>query len=924
MDFDDYDEKYGAEGGPDLEEYQYDTRTGQYVKGLASYKDLSRLQKEGRRRRLYLGTTAVGGKIGEIMQRLEKRVFKTANVSEIYDNDIDVLIEEIESENRLPNFDVISKEILNYDLKVIPFIYYTNPKLLLLALYYRKFGKFKNFDEYYALNEYLRDSVITKWDICRYAMYLDKILDKKLYQGEIMQSTPKVDNFLDIYRSEKIKITTVKDKSNLSENFPDIFISGYPRFCQYQPSIIKSKDIEEYKNYLEFPENNFLACTHKKYPYIGMKENYLDNSEEHPLLPCCYTKPSETKDESVVTIDPNKPVGNKTIYSINGVPRFAFLPEDLLLLFKLIDINTFQQELTYLRQSVDKSPISSLLCLTSIFPDISLNKAKKEIKKLVNSNIGSTTFINSNNIDYILDNDNFLDATQFIPIYERVFKCNIILFCLNKQETDGSICSQKYKVKIFSNIQNDLPFIFLFESMGSVVDKYKYPQYEYIVRGKVQKNKVTTIVDDVYLMNDKDEDMLKSLLDVYKNIFPIEKFQLKFRNKVIYQKYDYNGFIRMLLFDNGLSCLVDPIQPIDINNKNIQEDFNIDSSVHTYDNIIKFMNEEKMKHIEKYIINNKVYGLVGYKKINKNKAIKIYIPICSGYKENDLPVYSINKSSICPKNLICSNTELINDDKNSYIQKYIYLSQVSRCLLAYTYFIFSQEYNNKNLLENYTINSYNDIKNLMSDKFIIDSEFYKNNISLSRNISMSSNLVKNNKLIVSSEECKSRLIYSLITKYQQDPNYIINYYTNKFIPDFYVDIRDFNIDINFLLLNNSSLLLFYNYETPDYKLNYNLIDSDIFYIQNPLLEDNEKLFVVRNKTFEEALHVCYNYNNYNINSTEQIDEYTTEDYNIKLYKFSGSDISNELIIKDKDDEGYFTIGIANVENVIYYYSFLSL
>jgi hypothetical protein len=922
MEFDEYDEKYGySGGGPEEEEYQYDPRTGQYVKGLAEFKDFSRLQKEGRRRRLYLGTTVVGGKIGEIMQRIEKKVFKTANVGEIYDNDIDLIIEEIESENKLPNFEIISKEILNYDLKVIPFVYYTNPKLLLLALYYRKFGKIKNSNEMFSLNEYMRENLISKWDICRYSIYLDKILDRQIFKGPVLPDTPKVNNFLDIYRSDKIKETRIKDRSSLSENYPDIFISGYPRFCQYQPSMIKESKRDDYKNFLEFPEGSYLACEHKKYPYIGMKENYLENNEEYPLLPCCYTKPTDVKEE-ISTVDPNKPVGNKTIYSINNIPRFAFLPNDILLLFKLIDIDTFQQDLVYLRQSVERSPISSLLCMNTIFPDTSISRAKRYIKQLVHSNYGSSTFINSTNIDYIIDNENFLDATQFIPIYEKIFNCNIILFCITNDNPDGSMCSQKFRIKIFNEIDMDKPFVFLFESMGSIVDKYKYPQYEYIVRGKITKNKVTRIVDDIYIAQDKDKRMLKNLVEVYKSMYPIEKFDLDFKNNIVYQKYDYNGFIRMLLFENGISCLVDPIQNMSINYKDLTENFDINSSNHTYDNIIKFMKEERMKRIEKYMINNKVYGLVGYKKINKTRAIKIYIPICvdTSNIDSDIPEYSLEKNSICPKNLLCSSIDKANDEKQSYIQKYIYLSQVSRCLTAYTIYIFS------NIVKNnaeVSINNYESIKNLITDKFSVVPDFFNKQISLSRNISLNSILIENDKIKVPSLECKDRLIYSLITKYQQDPAFVLNYYTNKYIPDFYVDIRDFNIDISFLLLNNSSLLLFYNYTTPNYDLNYNLIDEDIFYIQNPQIEDNEKLFVVRSTTFEQAFNVCYNWDRYYINSNDDIDDVDIEDYNIKLYSFSDVDIDSKMIVKN-NDETYYTIGIAKTDKQTYFYSFLIL
>lgn len=903
-------------------EEQYDVRTGRYVKDLGSFRDMERVQKEVRRKRIYTVTTVAEGKIKNLLDNIERQAFKRATISEIYDNDIDNIIDELESE--LPNFSGVAEELLSIDLKRYPFIYYTNPKLFVLGLYYNRFCKSQVCFEF---SDYLRKNSITKFDICRYSMYIDKILKNKKYDGPVYDKTERVNNFLEAYRSFKIEDEIGKDKITLGSKFPDIYMSGYPRFCQYQPSIINEKDKDNYKNYLEFPEGNFLACEHKKLPYIGMKDNYLDNNEEYPQLPCCYSKLKKEKDEETVTIDPLKPVGNKSIYSISDEPRFGYLPEDLNLVFKLFDINIFYKDIVYLRQSVDKSPISSLLCLTTIFEDVLLDEALEKIKKLVKSNYGSTTFINSNNIDFLIDNEEFLDAEQLLPIYEKIFGCKIVLFCLNRNNPEGGLCSIKYRIKIFNtpDTDEDTPYVFLFESMGSVVDKYKYPQYEYIVRGSLKKGKVDKILDNTFTLAD-DQVLLNNIITTYKSLFPVEDFSLKFKNKIVHQKFDYNGFIRILLFQNGLSCLVDPIFSLNIKYKELVSNYTISPDLHTFDNVYNFMKSEKLKNIEKYVINEKVYGLIGYKRINASKYIKIYIPICSGEVTEDISEYSLTRNSICPKNLVCSNTDIINDERNSYIQKYIYMSQLSRCLIANIFFLFSIKYKTQSDIN---LENFEELKTIMSDSFVIDEMFYRNTISLSRYLSTESILFNNNKLKVPSRECIEKLIYTLYIKLRQNRDMVINYSDNKYITNFYEDIRDFTVDINFLLLNNSSLVLFYNYETPKYTLHYNIPpNEDIFYIQNPQIENNEKLLVTKTNSFEQALVVYHNWDSYLINSETKLDDYNYDEDNksIKLYVFDGNSIEEQYIGEyDKDyHKEYITLGVSKEGENVRYYSFMKI
>ena len=74
----------------------------------------------------------------------------------------------------------------------------------------------------------------------------------------------------------------------------------------------------------------------------------------------------------------------------------------------------------------------------------------------------------------------------------------------------------------------------------------------------------------------------------------------------------------------------------------------------------------------------------------------------------------------------------------------------------------------------------------------------------------------------------------------------MNFKNNKFIPNYYEDINDFNVSSDFCLLNNVSLMLFNNYTPNDYTLYSSLqIDKPMFYLQNEYIEDGKTVLVRR-------------------------------------------------------------------------------
>jgi len=227
------------------------------------------------------------------------------------------------------------------------------------------------------------------------------------------------------------------------------------------------------------------------------------------------------------------------------------------------------------------------------------------------------------------------------------------------------------------------------------------------------------------------------------------------------------------------------------------------------------------------------------------------------------------------------------------------------------------------------------LKEQLKDKFVIDSEFYKKKINFKRELTLNSNLFTsqqysdNKKLIVSSEECKNRLIYSLYTAISKDSYFILNYYQNSYIPDFYKDIRDFKTNEKYILLNTSSLVELNLFKGRDYVINYNIVNSPIFFFRNEEKIDNKIFLMVRHRTEMDAIECSYNWlvtGSVFIKDIKENQIYSNifkefaKDVNIVYYIFSGDDImlSHEKDI-DINDKNNIKVAIVKEEKGTYQY-----
>ena len=778
---------------------------------------------------LYGYTDVQGLKAFEVVK---KRAYKDATLQELFMNNIQREAQRLEKYNfPYEVVDSIGEKNLSIDYVLI-----LNPLAFLLAWYISNYTYDKKLFEEVLLNESTKIDMFT---IQRYRLYIKhKIFKEPLQYGT---STEQTDKYLKEFNTKfEPKQKYQKIKETLHDLLPEIFPRGYARFCLKAPT--KTEDEDDF----EFPKksgHHFSCKNHEVFPHIGLKNNTLANSEKYPLLPCCYQK-SQDKPTSKIsiykneenfeellkkektTVDNTKLVGSKSIYSIANNKRFAYLPYNIKLILSILDIDK-----TYIRMSVNKDPKSSLYCLLECF--------KKDEKEVINKlkTMVKNEFGNCNKLELldVLKTGKFMDAKKFIPFYEDIFNCNILMFCLDiNKNPNGTLCTQYYNYKIFKQLDNK-PFVILFESLGSEMDNYSYPQYELIVSAQVSNERVE--VDTIKPILEANTSVIQKLIKIYKEQFPISIEKLQFKSNIINQLRDNNNLVRILQFDT-VNCLIDPINAFNINIKSENEKLFLND----IGKVLEFLKVENINNNYLYKIDGKVLGVVSSKKIN-GRSINLYFPIKETQNIPNFPYYNFStNNAICPKNLDNNSESMLNIYRN--------YKKINRCMISLLSYLYST-FRNK-FLDITFDQLYEECKELLILSNV--------NTKLERNLSLNNPSYENNKLKIPSEKYGIKLVYSLYLYLKNNHKEIEDFKNKKFIPNYYEDINDFDIDNSYTLLNNVSLELFNNYKSNDYTV-YDMLRTDrtVFYMKNEFIEDGSILFVKKVEFDEDYERTFYIY-----------------------------------------------------------------
>jgi hypothetical protein len=793
----------------------------------------------------------------------------------------------------------------------------------------------------------------------------------KLLNSCITYMLLNIDNFFYSYYSKYISnIRSIKNISfedekemRLKDIYPQMFVSGYGRFCQQQPKIIfdeeeiKKKQKEKSDLFL-FPKTkkegpqSYYSCSHNnRYPFVGLSKNTLPNSDQYPYLPCCFAKDQNVKNklrfiyESDFTVEKEEGVRKQVIKSKKVLKegQFGILPNNLLNVFNLVDEEVIVGRNRFLRMGVQQSINSCLIALLKAKDeDTSFENVEKWRKKILN--FSNYNFASQRGLEpeyvrnIILKNEN-IDPMVFIDILENIFGVNIILFCVDRKlYRDGTICSYKFKRNFILNTGRNAydKTVFLYRTMGGELDGLKYPHCELVVEEKKMKE-LEKIEGEIITSFDPNSEVVKQIYSIYLTTLNINYKKISFNNKLLGQIEDGYGKIRTLIFEwekRPFNILVSPSPNFNKEQFNLIKkeiyitDYNI-SSVDLY-SALRFLESEGVNasSIQKITEENQnviaLYCNIGSSP-NKKDNVSIYIPVKVNPEE-----YLTDKSKLLNiRNFDINNNEYPypNSVSFSLLKQYNSYKRLSNFVSAYCLYLLSHLYNDELRVLRFisTTDTFEekirDLINLFERNIIINEDIEYN---VNRNLNLENNTIieDNDYLIVSSETIKKKLLYIAYINIKYNIEETIEYMYKKYVKDFYTTSKDFNVSEHFTVFFTTTELNFTKTNKNKYtvySIPPTLKDNTIFF-KNQSVLDGAMCILQKCNSIESALYVSMEWNKTKINKWNYNGVVDKDSVNYTLYTYEGRDSKTEdeyieNVISNISDLNFYNILIHKFENV---------
>ncbi len=445
-------------------------------------------------------------------------------------------------------------------------------------------------------------------------------IDNLATLAEITRFTEKNAEDTIVDRNKKSNIIKSRNSviDQLTSTAPDLFVTGYARMCQQQPTIVSDEEaarlIKEGKyQVMQFPKNkpnwNFY-CNHESSKYPGLKINKLSNKDIYPYYPCCFqtdqmdlNNPNSPYNMYINDIAISQKMGTKTNKKITtkkilSADKIGFLPKAVDRL--LMDYS--EEYVDMVRYGVEYSPNSFLHCVYVAINDENYMKqtpsqreeivknTRKQIALLIKPELLKQELYDYNTNDIknvLLDLDSFFDPQLLFRAVEEYFNVNIFTF-LYENET-GEIEIPRYK-EFHAHTHNEKRHnILIIKTFGSESDNVKYPQCELIVNYNDVTNEVIKMFGNSvgnichYALTQtfktytwkipfiKDTLDFDIHLNLYNYVDHMEMFKSLENIQFLSQHIDSNGKMRILSFNyNGIlvSIATIPSQPANLPTSN--------------------------------------------------------------------------------------------------------------------------------------------------------------------------------------------------------------------------------------------------------------------------------------------------------------------------------------------------------------------
>jgi hypothetical protein len=741
-------------------------------------------------------------------------------------------------------------------------------------------------------------------------------------------------NFISTFSKTYGQLKKIKEKSDISRKLklkdivPELFISGYPKKCVKQPTIIDDYEVENaIKDGYQVmifpkPDNNFnlepknYICEHETHIYPGIRDNPLSNKEQIPFLPCCYEKDQSEKkgsvyrqyffDEELETkkiIQQDAYITNK-ILPDNGS---GIIPKNLINLFNAIENSP---KISYERRGVNRTKNSLLECVIKATQHVDLKRIEN-IDTFLNEfkeNYLSTPEIaalckqelydrNINEIIEMINNpEEYFDPQYFLPLLEYYFNCNIFVFY--RKYNDAVLKLPRYQ-QTYYKVKNQNKSIIIIEHLGAPSDHATYPQCELISRIDSSQKYIEYAFEHDSYISENITHIFNQLKQTYKLtqkipdiIFPISNLTI---NEQTFDSYGKTRILNVTHKKYNFTIFCNPIAPLPIIENTSPYIHKINYSILL--KILPLINFTPIGQIVENNFTKEITGIIG--------NVSVSIPI---ENTNTIPNIPILDRSLS-----------YSLEKISKLDTYNYYKKLSRYITEYIYWLYSKYLDEINSDDTESLTN---IANFRKKYIKIIPEFKYSQIN--KNFSMKSSLINDNKLILTSEEILKRIIYVLREFSVRHSRELLNYKNKKSMEGYYIDITDFNNYYNQVILQgNNSIQKWIDEQSNKYIISHKVIPEkrQPYFFQNKLVKD--EIFLAQNTdTIEKALYISQQWYENDLNPNNNLPENIS---NIKLqfmlYSYINENSINKYLVRGKNPDysvrviGY-KISITNEEDVL--------
>lgn len=744
---------------------------------------------------------------------------------------------------------------------------------------------------------------------------------------------PKV--YTKYFKPREEKTIQVNDKK-LKNIAPKVFVKKYSRRCNKEkmPTIISADKVNDFisegKQVIKFPrderkdsrypsdgvDQHYYVCNNPKYPYPGLQTNTLENSDDYPFVPCCFStnqinKPVYQHYYEGKLLKGKKVKVQQDLIKTNkflGPDKYGDLPKDISQIFELIDPNP---KYKYIRLGVNRNYSSFLhsvmlgMYIETNILDVTKEKKREKLFAVIRDKMSSFDIaplcrqsIYDSDIKTISqrigDPNTYLDPNLYLQLLESEFDCNIFLFNQKRMVLPRHL--QSY----YSDKRLGRPCIFIYEHWGSESDHAKYPQCELIVRWEL--NTTNTTYSFSYV--EKVSRGIRMLFSLLRKSYVLDKpngltnFPLTIPIKS--QFIDSYGKCRHLEIETKqglMSLIITPIAP-----RKTVEQKNIQINYVSFEMAKLFLEQHGDGIRAQTIVNGVTKELIG-----QIGTVEVTIPIINSAVIEDVPTRTTINYPLT---------------KESKIKTYNKNKKTARYIVEYCLWLFSKYYakNGNNVINDELINKFalNYIK--------IDPEFvYK---PIRKKFSRKGGVMKDKKLIVPSQEALKRLIYVLRLYSVRNTRGLIDYCNKKVIQNYYQDITDFEQHQNQIILYGERAIEKWISEIRNDGFSYKFYNHIVvgnrkpYFFKNNIISDN--VFLAQNiESLDKALSISLTWQKQGYN--ESVYANKKQGYNFTLYSYVSSDnISSYRVIGDKDTDKTIRIIGYKIDNTPFYTALLEL